>query len=129
MRVAHRNEYDEDVDVAIVLEENSAWTHTAASDFDIKNGRKVAVEFDGPHHLPLTPEFWVTRFEISFAKTQGLDCCQDTYYEFDKIPQFASMEIQRYLQRALKTHDKIEFSGVDVSEYKAMPSSRTSRFD
>ena len=38
-------------------------------------------------------------------------------------------ERQRYLQRALKTHEKIEFSEVDVSEYKAMPSTRHSRFD
>ena len=32
MRVAHRNEYDEDVDVAIVLDEDSAWTHMALED-------------------------------------------------------------------------------------------------
>ncbi|KAL3816568.1 hypothetical protein ACHAXA_003808 [Cyclostephanos tholiformis] len=55
MKVAHRNEYDEDVDVAIVLEEDSAWTHTALYDFDVdrEEGRwkKVAVEFDGPHHF------------------------------------------------------------------------------
>jgi len=147
MRVAHRNEYDEDVDVAIVLEENSAWTHTAASDFDIKNGRKVAVEFDGPHHftvmastgeqlssiqrgIKINPRvLGHTVLKYRLLKLKGWTVVRIPYYEFDKIPQFASMEIQRYLQRALKTHDKIEFSGVDVSEYKAMPSSRTSRFD
>ena len=40
-----------------------------------------------------------------------------------------SKERQRYLQRALKTHEKIEFSGIDVSEYKAMGRNRKSRFD
>jgi hypothetical protein len=147
MKVAHRNEYDEDVDVAIVLEEDSAWTHTAQSDFDIKNGRKVAVEFDGPHHftvmastgqqlssiergikiIPRVLGHTVLKYRL--LKKKGWTVVRIPYYEFDRIPRFASMEIQRYLQRALKTHDKIEFSGVDVSEYKAMPSSRTSRFD
>lgn len=68
MRVAHRNEYEEDVDVAIVLEEDSAWTHTAiradldeynvasARDEDDGDARRgghlrVAVEFDGPYHF------------------------------------------------------------------------------
>lgn len=147
MRVSHRNEYDEDVDVAIVLEENSAWTHTAQSDFDIKNGRKVAVEFDGPHHftvmastgeqlssiergIKINPRvLGHTVLKYRLLKLKGWTVVRIPYYEFDKIPQFASMEIQRYLQRKLKTHDKIEFSGVDVSEYKAMPLSRTSRFD
>jgi hypothetical protein len=147
MRVAHRNEYDEDVDVAIVLEEDSAWTHTAQSDFDIKNGRKVAVEFDGPHHftvmastgeqlssiergVKINPRvLGHTVLKYRLLKKKGWTVVRIPYYEFDRIPRFASMEIQRYLQRALKTHDKIEFSGVDVSEYKAMPSSRTSRFD
>ena len=147
MRVAHRNEYDEDVDVAIVLEEDSAWTHKAQSDFDIKNGRKVAVEYDGPHHftamastgeqlssiergIKINPRvLGHTVLKYRLLKKKGWTVVRIPYYEFDRIPRFASMEIQRYLQRALKTHDKIEFSGVDVSEYKVMPSSRTSRFD
>ena len=147
MKVAHRNEYDEDVDVAIVLEENSAWTHAAQSDFDINNARKVAVEYDGPHHFTVMAStgeqlssiergstinprvLGHTVLKYRLLKLKGWTVVRIPYYEFEKIPTFASMEIQRYLQRALKTHDKIEFSGVDVSEYKAMPSSRTSRFD
>lgn len=147
MRVAHRNEYDEDVDVAIVLEEDSSWTHTAQSDFDIKNGRKVAVEFDGPHHftvmastgeqisslergLKINPRvLGHTVLKYRLLKKKGWTVVRIPYYEFDKIPHFASMERQRYLQRALKTHRSLQFSGVDVSEYKAMPSTRTSRFD
>lgn len=147
MRVAHRNEYDEDVDVAIVLEEDSAWTHTAKSDFNVKNGRKVAVEIDGPHHftvmastgeqlssiergLKINPRvLGHTVLKYRLLKKKGWTVVRIPFYEFDKIPHFASMERQRYLQRQLKTHDKIEFSGVDVSEYKAMPSTRISRFD
>ncbi|KAL7539886.1 hypothetical protein ACHAXR_009695 [Thalassiosira sp. AJA248-18] len=150
MRVAHRNEYDEDVDVAIVLEEDSAWTHMAQMDFDHDGGSnhwKVAVEFDGPHHFTVmvsTEEDLAlmesgvkikprvlghTVLKYRLLKKKGWTVVRIPYYEFDKIPYWASMERQRYLQRALKTHDKIEFSGVDVSEYKAMPTTRHSRFD
>mmetsp|Transcript_11836 Transcript_11836/g.20822 ORF Transcript_11836/g.20822 Transcript_11836/m.20822 type:complete len:155 (-) Transcript_11836:91-555(-) len=154
MRVAHRNEYDEDVDVAIVLEEDSVWTHTAIqTDFDVHESNsmghlKVAVEFDGPHHFTVMAS---TQKDISLMesgtvkmkprvlghtvlkyrllKKKGWTVVRIPYYEFDKIPFWACMERQRYLQRALKTHDKIEFSGIDVSEYKAMPPTRQSRFD
>jgi hypothetical protein len=51
------------------------------------------------------------------------------YYEFDKIPFWASMERQRYLQRKLRTHANIKFSDVDVSEYKALNPDFNSRFD
>jgi len=151
MKVAHRNEYDEDVDVAIVLEEDSAWTHTAVQDFDTDNSskrwKKVAVEFDGPHHFTvmastgdelLLMERGVkivprvlghTVLKYRLLKKKGWTVVRIPYYEFDKIPFWASMERQRYLQRALKTHQKIEFSDVDVSEYTPMPSTRNSRFD
>lgn len=149
MRVAHRNEYDEDVDVAIVLEEDSAWTHTAHTDFDVNSEGhwKVAVEFDGPHHftvmastkkdlalmengVKITPRvLGHTVLKYRLLKKKGWTVVRIPYYEFDKIPYWASMERQRYLQRALKTHEMIEFSGVDISEYKAMPSTRHSRFD
>ena len=52
--VAHRNECEEDVDVTIVLEKDAASTHTAVgagSDGDGAGRRRVAVEFDGPHHF------------------------------------------------------------------------------
>jgi hypothetical protein len=157
MKVAHRNEYDEDVDVAIVLEENSAWTHMAVYDFDntdnnnnnnsSKRWKKVALEFDGPHHFTVLAS---TSDEVSLLergvkivprvlghtvlkyrllKKKGWTVVRIPYYEFDKIPFWASMERQRYLQRALKTHQTIEFSDVDVSEYTPMPSTRNSRFD
>jgi len=149
MRVAHRNEYDEDVDVAIVLEQDSAWTHTAQKDFDVNNEGhwKVAVEFDGPHHftvmastekdlalmesgVKINPRvLGHTVLKYRLLKKKGWTVVRIPYYEFDKIPVWSSMERQRYLQRALKTHDKIVFSDVDVSEYMPMPSTRHSRFD
>jgi len=152
MRVAHRNEYDEDVDVAIVLEENSAWTHMAIeADLDAIDYRaghvKVAMEFDGPHHFTVMAstgeDLWAidngvkmtprvlghTVMKYRLLKEKGWTVVRIPYYEFDKIPFWASMERQRYLQRALKTHDKIVFSDVDISEYKAMPPTRHSRFD
>lgn len=149
MRVSHRNEYEEDVDVAIVLEQDSAWTHTALQDFDVKNEGhwKVAVEFDGPHHftvmastkkdlalmesgVKINPRvLGHTVLKYRLLKKKGWTVVRIPYYEFDKIPVWSSMERQRYLQRALKTHDKIVFSDVDVSEYMPMPSTRHSRFD
>eukprot|EP01082_Thalassiosira_pseudonana_P013898 g12302.t1 g12302 contig6:1656019-1658533(-) len=148
MRVAHRNEYDEDVDVAIVLQEDSSWTHTAQKDLDNQEGRvKVAVEFDGPFHftvmastgkdltmiengVKIAPRvLGHTVLKYRLLKKKGWAVVRIPYYEWDKIPSFASMERQRYLQRALKTHETISFSGVDVSQYQAMPQTRHSRFD
>jgi len=158
MKVAHRNEYDEDVDVAIVLDEDSVWTHTAEEDFPScfdgfddnvmnKQWKKVAMEFDGPHHFTVMASsgkdleamangekikprvLGHTVLKYRLLKKKGWTVVRIPYYEFDKIPFWASMERQRYLQRALKTHEKIEFSDIDISEYKAMPSTRHSRFD
>jgi hypothetical protein len=112
MKVAHRNEYDEDVDVAIVLEENSAWTHTAQRNFDglaEEGHRKVAVEFDGPHHFTrpastekdlslieggakITPRvLGHTVLKYRLLKRKGWTVIRIPYYEFDKIPFWASM--------------------------------------
>lgn len=141
MGVAHYNEHDEDIDVAIVLKENSVWTHTA-SHSDHNGARvKVAVEFDGPNHF--TREKWDsggkrvqpralghTVLKYQLLKKQGWVVVRVPYYEFDKIPFWASMERQRYLQRLLKTHESIRFSKVDVSDHQAhVISNRKSRFD
>jgi hypothetical protein len=115
MKVAHRNEYEEDVDVAIVLEEDSAWTHTALHDFDFEREggerwKKVAVEFDGPHHFtvmastgedPSSMEGGVkittprvlghTVLKYRLLKKKGWTVVRIPYYEFDKIPFWASM--------------------------------------
>jgi len=156
MGVAHRNEVDEDVDVAIVLEgDGGKWTRAAVRVADpgaVANEgdgrRKVAVEFDGPHHFTVAAStgeelrlmeegaklapprvLGHTVLKYRLLKKKGWTVVRIPYYEFDKIPFWASMERQRYLQRALKTHDKIEFSGIDISEYKVMPPTRHSRFD
>ena len=110
MRVAHRNEHDEDIDVAIVLDEDSEWTHTAQSDFDAVEGRrKVAVEFDGPYHFTvmassgkdltaiengakITPRvLGHTVLKYRLLKRKGWAVVRIPYYEFDKIPYWASM--------------------------------------
>lgn len=148
MRVRHLNEYD-DVDVAIALDYNSTWTHDA-SDFETNGERsqvKVAVEFDGPHHftvmgsneedlmllengIKITPRvLGHTVLKYRLLKKKGWTVVRIPYYEFDKIPIWSSMERQRYLQRKLKTHSEIRFSGVDVSEYSKLPVTRHSRFD
>ena len=53
---------------------------------------------------------------------------------WDKIPFWASMERQRYLQRLLSTDEEIRFSEKDVSVYRSPKESvwggkRASRFD
>ncbi|KAL7559199.1 hypothetical protein ACA910_013205 [Epithemia clementina (nom. ined.)] len=173
MGVAHQNEHEEDIDVAIVLEPNALWTHQAASKTTTGGSRdgssyeedrsmiKVAVEFDGPNHftrraaqrpqarasfaqsrgrhshdkndddatLPPPRSLGHSILKYRLLKKQGWKVIRIPYYEFDKIPFWASMERQRYLQRLLKTHSTLKFSDADISEYKPPVLDRKSRFD
>ena len=137
MGVDHVNEHDEDIDVAIILKSQASWTHETDFMCDA-TGMKVAVEFDGPTHfarptgsydkvLPRT--LGHTNLKYRILKRQGWTVVRVPYFEFDKIPFWASMERQRYLQRLLKTHVNIQFSKSDVSEYKTPISDRKTRFD
>eukprot|EP00980_Cylindrotheca_fusiformis_P007034 scaffold1475_cov111-Cylindrotheca_fusiformis.AAC.13 len=141
MGVDHYNEHDEDIDVAIVLKRNAVWTHQTNDEEISSDNVSVAVEFDGPNHFtrerehaskgqpekPRTLGHTVLKYRL--LKKQGWAVVRVPYFEFDRIPFWASMERQRYLQRKLKTHANIKFSEVDVSEYKAMSPDRKSRFD
>ena len=112
MRVAHYNEHDDDIDIAIVLKEpNSEWTH-AAKKYN-KNDKKeecsnpkVAVEFDGPTHFTrisdenikkIKGEVVIPRalghtvIKYRMLKIKGWTVVRVPYYEFDKIPFWASM--------------------------------------
>jgi len=141
MGVAHKNEHDEDIDVAIVLKADAVWTHESDRGGRRDSGVKVAVEFDGPNHFTRAREpedgskpppprpLGHTVLKYRLLKKQGWTVVRVPYYEFDKIPFWASMERQRYLQRLLKTHGNLRFSQIDVSEYKAPVSNRKSRFD
>ena len=97
MGVAHFNEHDEDIDVAIVLKQNSEWTHTAV----ISNGenqKKVAVEFDGPAHFTVQREPDVgtkadppralghTVLKYRILKMKDWTVIRIPYYEYDRIP-------------------------------------------
>jgi RAP domain len=140
MGVAHYNEHDEDIDVAIVLKPDASWTHETESS-SVQFGVRVAVEFDGPYHFtrqrrtvagsrvepPRALGHTVLKYRL--LKKQGWTVVRVPYYEYDKIPFWASMERQRYLQRLLKTHGNLRFSHVDVSKYKALVPNRGSRFD
>ena len=140
MGVAHYNEHDEDIDVAIVLKAGANWTHETESN-TIQSGVRVAVEFDGPYHFTRqgisTPgnkaesprALGHTVLKYRLLKKQGWTVVRVPYYEYDKIPFWASMERQRYLQRLLKTHVNLRFSRVDGSAYKAQVHNRGSRFD
>mmetsp|Transcript_5074 Transcript_5074/g.14727 ORF Transcript_5074/g.14727 Transcript_5074/m.14727 type:complete len:989 (+) Transcript_5074:265-3231(+) len=154
MGVDHVNEHEEDIDVAIILQPNAVWVHETDMDednisdlgTDADERVSVAVEFDGPNHFtrvhseskvsgvvasslgpPRALGHTVLKYRL--LKKQGWTVVRVPYYEFDKIPFWASMERQRYLQRKLKTHANIQFSQVDVSEYKALTPNRTSRYD
>ena len=158
MGVDHINEHDEDIDVAIILQPNAQWVHETDMDDEITDSVidgeedhvSVAVEFDGPNHFtrvrinddeppaagtfpPSRPDppraLGHTVLKYRLLKKQGWTVVRVPYYEFDKIPFWASMERQRYLQRKLKTHANINFSEVDVSEYKELTPDFKSRFD
>jgi hypothetical protein len=102
----------------------------------------LLIRFDGPAHFtrrrisettagskdpPRALGHTVLKYNL--LKKQGWNVIRVPYYEFDRIPFWASMERQRYLQRKLKTHANIRFSVVDVSEYKAHVPNKKSRFD
>lgn len=138
MNVAHFNEHDEDIDVAIVLREGASWTSQTRQGDQNGSKFKVAVEFDGPNHFtretanandekPRALGHTVLKYRL--LKREGWTVVRVPYYEFDKIPFWASQERQRYLQRLLKTHANLRFSTVDVSEYKAPVPNRQTRFD
>ncbi|VEU36204.1 unnamed protein product [Pseudo-nitzschia multistriata] len=154
MGVSHINEHEEDIDVAIILQPDAMWVHETDMDKDTSSEAapnatdhvSVAIEFDGPNHFtrvrtepqepsglpprPNTPRaLGHTVLKYRLLKQQGWTVVRVPYYEFDKIPFWASMERQRYLQRKLKTHANIKFSEVDVSEYKALTPDRKSRYD
>jgi hypothetical protein len=134
MRVAHANEHDEDIDIAIVLKETNLWTSQASSTGveRQKNLRhRIGIEIDGPTHFVHSGKRALghTVLKYRLLKHQGWIVVRVPYYEFDKIPFWASMERQRYLQRLLKTHPNLRFSGADVSEYKAIVYNRQSRYD
>lgn len=136
MGVAHFNEHDEDIDVAIVLKRAATWTHET-NRMSLDSGVRVAVEFDGPNHFtrildgssrvaPRPLGHSILKYRL--LKKQGWTVVRVPYYEFDRIPFWASMERQRYVQRLLKTHSDLRFSTVDVSEYKPPVANRKSRY-
>lgn len=157
MGVQHYNEHDEDIDVALVLKTDSSWTQNATTCESSLHGsdhggddytQRVAVEFDGPSHFtkiampnpknsmdkdkvkvvpPRALGHTVLKYKL--LKKQGWTIVRIPFYEFDRIPFWASMERQRYVQRKLKTHANLQFSIVDISEYKAPVPNRKSRFD
>jgi hypothetical protein len=168
MGVEHYNEHDEDIDVAIVLKGNAVWTHETQDGEESIDRVNVAVEFDGPNHftrekdpegnrkMPQPRALGHTVLKYRLLKKQGWNVVRVPYYEYDKIPFWASMvsglqkesqiishflhpsspftlalfqERQRYLQRKLKTHANIKFSEMDISEYKTLTPNRKSRFD
>ena len=141
MRVAHKNEHDEDIDVAIVLDNKSGWSRIDSAEEDgrtVGGGKKstyVAVEYDGPEHFSYNgvKALGHTHLKYRVLKKKGWTVVRVPYHVWERIPHWASMERQRYLQRLLKTDKSIRFSAVDYSEYTPPKGSaglnRVSRFD
>ena len=103
MGVDHYNEHDEDIDVAIVLKKSAEWTHETDLDDAERSGVSVAVEFDGPNHFTRETEqmggqrsaqpraLGHTVLKYRLLKKQGWTVVRVPYYEYDKIPFWASM--------------------------------------
>ena len=107
MGVSHYNEHDEDIDVAIVLKDGATWTHETESNHEATRSGQVngvAVEFDGPNHFtrekeqqpgsrkPESPRaLGHTVLKYRLLKRQGWNVVRVPYYEFDRIPFWASM--------------------------------------
>ena len=135
MGIKHANEHDEDIDVAIVLDTESGWSRIDSSRGGGENRTYVAVEYDGPDHFTYKGKKSLghTNLKYRVLKKKGWAVVRVPYFVWDRIPFWASMERQRYLQRLLKTDKAIRFSEGDVSEYKEPAKSvwlnRVSRFD
>jgi hypothetical protein len=116
MGVDHYNEHDEDIDVAIVLKGNAEWTHETKGADAMADRVSVAVEFDGPNHFTRERDVPDTRkppkpralghtvLKYRLLKKQGWSVVRVPYYEFDKIPFWASMvshieQLQFYFSR------------------------------
>jgi hypothetical protein len=120
MGVDHINEHDEDIDVAIILQPNAAWAHQTELNDQGSEKKLLAVEFDGPNHFtridagpngPSPPRaLGHTVLKYRLLKKQGWTVVRIPYYEFDKIPFWASMERQRYLKSILAGNDNITSS-------------------
>lgn len=94
MGVKHKNEHDEDIDVAIVLKQQASWTHQT-SPVEKGQGVRIAVEFDGPNHFtrqeipvvgikPDPPRaLGHTVLKYRLLKQQGWTVVRVPYYEFD----------------------------------------------
>ena len=104
MRVAHHNEHEDDIDIAIVLnDDKSQWTHLAKRNLNNEKNLidnyvypKVAVEFDGPTHFTRTNKktpraLGHTVMKYRMLKIKGWTVVRIPFYEFDKIPFWASM--------------------------------------
>ncbi len=102
MGVRHFNEHDEDIDVAIVLKGDASWTHETDSIQGNPTGKVlVAVEFDGPNHFTRESDpaskssrpraLGHTVLKYRLLKKQGWSVVRVPYFEFDKIPFWASM--------------------------------------
>jgi hypothetical protein len=91
----------------------------------------IGIEIDGPTHFVTNGKRALghTVLKYRMLKHQGWIVVRVPYYEFDKIPIWATMERQRYLQRLLKTHPNLTFSSSDRSQYKALAPNRKSRYD
>ena len=101
MGITHYNEHDEDIDVAIILKSDARWTSESHRGDHTRATAKIAVEFDGPNHftreLPGAEEPFAPRalghtvLKYRLLKHQGWAVVRVPYYEFDKIPFWASM--------------------------------------
>ena len=103
MGVDHYNEHDEDIDVAIVIKKDASWSHETDDGNEVTQRVSLAVEFDGPNHFtreqessgirkpPQPRALGHTVLKYRLLKKQGWSVVRVPYYEFDKIPFWASM--------------------------------------
>lgn len=134
MGIKHVNEFEEDVDVHITLTSpNSAFKYTRdliKPTEDMNDGdKKIALEFDGPSHFTRYSNRSLGHTHLKYnLLSSSYYVIRIPYYVWERIPFWASMERQRYLQRLLMTDEVLVFSGKDVSEYKKLGGGVT-RFD
>lgn len=110
MKVPHDNEAEHDIDVRVRVDASAP----------------LALEVDGPSHFCCGPEsrrpLGHTVLKRRLLRRAGYRVVSVPYYEWDRIPFWASMEKQRYLQRRLALEDlEVLTWGVDSSSASPLP--------
>lgn len=83
----------------------------------------IALEVDGPSHFLRNSGHPMghTIMKRRLLTQRGYKVVTVPHFEWDRIPNWASMELRRYLQRKCNLTDVLQFNAQDFSRYTQLP--------